>query len=135
MTNDESRPALLYAAMEYRAAGLCALPAIRVEKRPAVGPWKPYRMRLPTEAELSAWFDNGPDALCLLCGQTSGNLEVIDFDAGGELFSTWLDRIPPDVRDRLVVETTQSGGRHAIYRCETKIGSTWALHASPDHAG
>jgi len=120
-TNDESRPALLTAAMDYRAAGLCSLPAIRAEKRPSVGSWKPYQTRLPTEAELSAWFANGPDALCLLCGQTSGNLEAIDFDAGGELFSTWWDRIPPDLHDRLVVERSQSGGRHVIYRCEATI--------------
>jgi hypothetical protein len=121
MAHDESNPALLAAATEYRAAGLCALPAIRAEKRPAVGSWKPYQTRLPSEAELSGWFANGRDAVCLLCGQASGNLEAIDFDAGGELFSAWWERVPVALRDRLVVEITQSGGRHVIYRCGAEV--------------
>lgn len=112
------------AAMDYMAAGLCTLPARRAEKRPAVGQWKRYRKRLPTEAELCAWFANEPDAICVLCGQASGQAEIIDFDAGGELFEAWAARIPPDLRDRLVLERTQSGGYHVFYRCaETVCGS------------
>ena len=45
-------------ATQYRHAGLCVLPAKCAEKRPAVGAWKQYRDRLPTEAEVSAWFVN-----------------------------------------------------------------------------
>lgn len=108
-------------ASNYLAAGLCALPAIRAEKRPAVGRWKRYRNKLPTEAELSAWFANEPDAVCILCGSVSGNTEIIDFDAGGELFSAWCDRIPAELLERLVVERTPSGGFHVAYRCDTEI--------------
>ena len=109
------------AANAYLAAGLCVLPAIRAEKRPVVGQWKRYRIRLPTEAELSAWFDNGPDAVCIVCGAVSGNAEMIDFDAGGELFDAWARRIPADLLARLVVETTQRGGRHVFYRCKAPV--------------
>jgi len=116
------------AATDYLAAGLCVLPARRAEKRPAVGRWKQYRKRLPTEAELSAWFANrpgrsgkGPDAICIVCGRVSGNGEMIDFDAGGELFDTWAARIPPDLLARLVIETTQHNGRHVYYRYEAEV--------------
>ena len=109
------------AAMDYLAAGLCVLPARRAEKRPAVGQWKRYRKRLPTEAELSAWFANGPDAVCILCGYASGNNEIIDFDAGGALFQAWCDRIPPELLERLVIERTQSGGYHIDYRFEGAV--------------
>jgi len=112
------------AAYAYLAAGLCVLPAMRAEKRPAVGPWKRYRKRMPTEAELSAWFANGPDAVCILCGRASDNLEIIDFDAGGELFDAWSDKVQataPGLIEKLVVQTTQSGGRHVVYRCEVEI--------------
>ncbi len=71
------------AATDYLAAGLCVLSARRAEKRPAMGRWKQYRNRLPTEAELSAWFANRPDAVCILCGAASNNLEIIDFDLPG----------------------------------------------------
>jgi len=109
------------AAAGYLAAGLCVLPARRAEKRPTVGQWKRYRERLPTAAELAAWFANGPDALCIVCGAVSGNAEMIDFDAGGELFDAWAERIPAEVRARLVIETTQRGGRHVFYRCEAPV--------------
>jgi hypothetical protein len=97
------------------------LPANRGEKRPTVGQWKRYRERLPTEAELSAWFANGPDAVCIVCGAVSGNAEMIDFDAGGELFDAWAGRIAPELLARLAVETSRSGGRHVFYRCEAPV--------------
>jgi len=115
------------AAQGYLAAGLCALPAIRAEKRPAVGRWKQYQKRLPTEAEVSAWLANAPDAICILCGQASGNAEIIDFDAGGELFSAWWQRVPADLRERLVVERTPSGGWHVIYRSQVTIRGNMKL--------
>jgi hypothetical protein len=109
------------AAAGYLASGLCALPAIRAEKRPVVGQWKRFRERLPTAAELSAWFANGPDAVCIVCGAVSGNAEIIDFDAGGELFDAWAGRIAPELMARLAIETTQRGGRHVFYRCEAPV--------------
>ena len=38
-------------AMGYLAAGLSVLPAIRAEKRPSVGSWKPWAERLPSKFE------------------------------------------------------------------------------------
>lgn len=115
------RPSISDVAQAYLSAGLCVLSAIRAEKRPAVGRWKQYQKRLPTPAELSAWMANSPDAVCILCGAASNNAEIIDFDGGGELFSAWWDRIPADLRERLVVERTPSGGWHVIYRCVVAI--------------
>jgi len=131
VTND-SRSTLPTVAQAYRAAGLCVLPAIRVEKRPSIGKWKTFQTRLPTQTELSAWFARDPDAICLICGQVSDNLEIIDFDAGGELFPAWADRIPHALRDRLAIETTQSGGRHVVYRCETQICGNMKLAQRKD---
>jgi len=119
MTNDELRSTLLATANEFLAAGLCALPALRVEKRPAVFSWKPYQTRMPTEGEWSTWSANGPDAICVLCGQASGNLEIVDFDAGGELFAAWWDCVPADLRDKLVIESTQSGAPGRLLKVVT----------------
>jgi len=122
-------------ANAYLSAGLCVLPARRAEKRPAVGSWKRYQRQAPTPAELSAWMANHFDALCILCGKTSGTLELIDFDAGGECFDAWYERLSPDLRDQLVVETTPSGGRHAIYRSETDICGNLKLAQRRDGNG
>jgi len=113
------------AAEKYLASGRCVLPALRAEKRPAVrGRWEPYKTRLPTAAELRAWFANAQDGLCLVCGAVSGNLEMIDFDFAGELFEPWKARVEsasPGLLDRLAVEATPSSGRHAAYRCEADV--------------
>jgi len=127
-----SKRNLQRAATDYLAAGLCVLPARRAEKRPAVGRWKQYRKRLPTEAELSAWFTNDPDAICIVCGHVSGNGEMIDFDAGGELFDAWAALIPPDLLSKLVIETTQRDGRHVYYRCEAKVCGNMKLAQRSD---
>jgi len=111
-------------ARQYQQAGLSVLPANRSEKRPALAGWKDYQSRLPTEAEVMAWFANAHDALCLVTGAVSGNLELLDFDNGGELFNRWSELVEaemPGLMGRLVVETSQSGGWHVIYRCEEKV--------------
>jgi len=117
-------------ALDYRNAGLCALPAIRAEKRPALRTWGKYQKQLPDEDEIEAWFDNGCDGICLLTGAASGNLEVIDFDHGGEAFEPWEKKVEAAMTgllDRLVVETSQSGGWHVVYRCEAAFGGSSKL--------
>ena len=111
----------LATAAAYHATGLSVLPAVRERKFPAVGTWKTYQNRLPSELEISTWFANAHDALCLVCGKVSGNLEVIDFDHAGELFSAWKEKIDSELYAKLVVEKTPSGGYHVAYRCEGEI--------------
>ena len=109
-------------ALNYLAHGLAVLPAERAAKKPAQHlRWKQYTKRLPTEVEVNAWFANGPDALCLLTGAASGNLEAIDFDQKAELFEAWASRIDPALLARLIIQATQSGGLHVIYRCLVAI--------------
>lgn len=119
------------------AAGLCALPAVRRgdEKRVALRSWKPYQSRLPSDDELGSWFgvEPAPDsggAMCLVCGSVSGNLEMIDFDLGGEAFDAWraaVETVAPGLVDRLVIETTPSGGKHVVYRCDAPVSGNTKL--------
>ena len=88
-------PAIADAARAYLSAGLCVLPASRAEKRPAVGRWKQYQKRLPTEAELSAWMANSPDACAFSADRPRATREIMDFDAGGELFDAWCVKVRP----------------------------------------
>jgi hypothetical protein len=108
-------------ARDYRTAGLSILPAWRKEKRPAIKSWKSYQERLPTEIEINAWFTNNHEGVCIVTGKISGNLEIIDFDNKGELFDAWSKNVPGDLFDRLVIESTPSGGWHVIYKCESEI--------------
>jgi len=104
----------------YASSGLCVLPAIREgdDKRVDLRSWKPYQTRLPTSAEHARWFAD-PRDLCIVCGRVSGNLEMIDFDLAGTAFEPWRERVAAvcaGLIDRLVIETTPSGGRHVVYR-------------------
>ena len=108
-------------AESYRKAGLAALPAAKAKKRPSIGGWKTWSKRLPSEMEISAWFANSPDGICIVAGAVSGNLECIDFDAHGELYPAWKEKVAPEVFARLVVERTPSGGLHVLYRCEEPV--------------
>ncbi len=116
-------------ATAYLRAGLCVLPAILEEKRPALRGWKQFQRRLPTERQVRAWFAE-ETSVCVLAGTVSGHLEMIDFDHGGELFDRWAALVAteaPALVERLVVERSQSGGRHAIYRCVSAVSGNRKL--------
>lgn len=115
------RQNMLQSALSYLKSGLTPLPAIRAKKRPSIPLWKQYQSTRPTERQIEEWFANA-DAVCLLTGQASGNLELIDFDFKAELFDEWCAKLPADLLNRLVIETSQSGGKHVIYRCVEPIG-------------
>ena len=104
-------------AAAYLDAGLSVLPAMKARKRPAVGAWKTWSQRLPTDIEVEAWFSNGHEALCVVAGAVSGNLECIDFDQKAEAYPAWCAKIDGSLLSALVVERTPSGGKHVVYRC------------------
>jgi hypothetical protein len=110
-------------ASNYREAGLAVLPADLREKRPAVRSWKEYQRRLPTADEVNNWFP-ADRPMCVVCGAVSGNLEMIDFDFGGELFDRWYDAVTQrdgTLLNRVVIERSQSGGRHVAYRSQDPV--------------
>ena len=118
------------AAKSYLAAGLSVLPATRAKKRPSIRSWKQYQTRLPTAAEVGAWFANRHDALCLICGAVSGNFECLDFDSAGAAWEDFGRVLPPELGERLVFEQTPSGGYHVFYRCSEPVAGNQKLAMS-----
>ena len=120
---------MIKAALRYLRANLCVLPAVRAEKRPAVPRWKEFQRALPSEVQLAAWCRRA-DALCLVCGAVSGNLEMLDFDLGGEAFDAWYAKVrevDTTLPDRLVIEQSPSGGWHVVYRCQEPVSGNLKL--------
>ena len=109
---DRSGYSLLEIAKQYREAGLNVLPADRAKKRP-IGKWKEWTKAV---GDFESVFPKGLafDALAVVCGKTSGGLEVVDFDQKAKAFNDFasfygsLDLFP--------VESTQSGGKHIAFR-------------------
>jgi hypothetical protein len=117
------------AARQYLEAGLCVLPARRDQKRPTV-PWKQFQKRLPTEAEVDAWFANEQTALCILTGAISGHHEMIDFDQLAALFDPWCAKVrvaKPGLLERLTLCKTQNDGRHVPYLSAVEVGGSMKL--------
>jgi hypothetical protein len=85
---------ILQAALDYRKAGLSPIPTSLKTKAPAV-PWKIYQERQATETELREMFKT-VEALGIITGAVSGNLEIQDFDNKAELFSAWAEIVNRD---------------------------------------
>ena len=114
--------------VRYRRAGINVMP-LKTDgsKAPKIS-WKSWQSeRVPAWLIREHFSDNPrrPSGIGLICGATSGNLEVLDFDAP-ELFEPWC-RLVGDISKFPIIETP-SGGRHLIWRCpkiQGNVGLAW----------
>ena len=117
---------LVRAGQAYLKAGLNALPAHAARKCP-VGSWKIYQTQPNADPDS---FRRG-DAVCLVGGKVSGNLEIVDFDLEGELYAPARQRLDAEFGTewtaRLTVERSPSGGYHLAYRCEEPVAGNQKL--------
>lgn len=115
-------------ALTLYRSGLNVLPALRKQKRP-VGAWKQYAQTRPA---FDVAFPAGLsfDALAVVCGATSGGLEIIDFDQRAKLFPAWQGLVG-DKLCGLTVESTQSGGKHVAFRSNS-CGRNQKLATNPE---
>ena len=109
-------------AKQYNDYGLAVLP-VKADKSPASATWKDG---IAPEQFKDAY------GIGIVCGQKSGNLEVLDFD---NHFGDAKKRIKDfseqcEVVKKLVLVQTKSGGYHLIYRCP-EIGGNKKLASKP----
>ncbi|OHB50491.1 MAG: hypothetical protein A2Y10_18000 [Planctomycetes bacterium GWF2_41_51] len=117
-------PNIRETSLAYLQAGLCVLPANVQLKFAALSGWKEFQQRLPYDCELNNWFGNGNTGVCIVTGKVSGNLEMIDFDLKAQAYKKWYDLVQsqsPGLIERIVIERSQSGGLHVIYRCQDEV--------------
>jgi Bifunctional DNA primase/polymerase, N-terminal/Protein of unknown function (DUF3987) len=104
-------------------------------KAPDCGLWAERQKRRTTEQELANWFDPAArrrrHGVGTICGKVSGNLEVLEFDAGGESYQAFKSMADAlglgDLVERIeagYAEQSPSGGIHWLYRCEVVEGNT-----------
>ncbi|MGE4535651.1 MAG: DUF3987 domain-containing protein [Desulfovibrio sp.] len=118
MNHSTNKELLVKAASVFLEVGLSVIAAHK-DKTPC-GPWKAFQAEPAIQHALAATIQREADAIALVCGAVSGNLEMIDFDLKGELYAAWTEIVmgeAPGVLERLVIEKSQSGGWHVIYRC------------------
>src|SRR5690348_2509009 len=72
------------AAYYYISLGLSVIP-IRLDgsKKPFLKEWKPYQSEIANDDDLESWFNPYADTygIGIVCGEVSGNLEVIDIES------------------------------------------------------
>ncbi len=115
---------LLNAALEYRRLGLSVVP-LRANKQ-SMGSWSQYQVTAMSEAQIREAFSwSSTNALGIICGKISQNLEVIDIDARNDLrpnlytrFADALQESLPGFLGRLVIARSRNAGFHLYYRCE-----------------
>lgn len=115
---------LIDKALKYHNAGFSIIP-IDSKKRP-IGPWAESQIK-PVNPENRLTDAHG---IGIVCGQVSGNLEMIDidckYDLTGNLYEDYcksITEINPDIIPKMVIQTTVNGGYHFIYRCSEIEGN------------
>lgn len=119
--------------------GLSVLPVDPLTKKPdeEFGLWKQCQEIPLSDEEIDSVFHKGC-ALAIICGEVSGNLELLDFD-----IPRFWDAFEIECRAKglgellntLIIQETPSGGRHIIYRCPDGIEHNsklaWAPYDNP----
>lgn len=108
-------------ALHYFDAGLNVVP-IRLDgtKAPLVK-WKPLTTQRAERLDVQTWFAK-PAGIGVICGATSGNLEVIDFDDNKPLPIFWSE-VGGELARKLLIVATPDQGCHVYYRCPTIEGN------------
>lgn len=98
----------------YVGYGFSVFPAIHGEKKPAIDEWKPYQTKKPTKEKIQKWLKSGKLNWCIICGEISGNLVVLDFEDKKQAYKIMGSRI---LKQTLVTETG-GGGLHVFFRID-----------------
>lgn len=117
-------------ALKYLSVGLNPLPILPDKKSPLNQEHNTVPMTIDTIKDYSF------EAIGISTGVISGGLEAIDFDLKNAenpsaIMKSFKSKVSMEVLQKLVVQTTQSGGYHFIYRCED-ISSSKKLAKNPD---
>jgi hypothetical protein len=102
------------------------LPHLRSASQGVAKPsWSPFRERLPTDAELTAWFQDGRCNIAVVGGAVSGGLVVLDIESIAA-YDTWR-RFAMALLDDAVIATLPvvgtGQGKHVYFRMPNPVGN------------
>lgn len=116
---------LIKSALFYKKNGLSVI-ATGDNKR-AIMQWKEYQSRIADDNEIKDQFEHSKcKGIAVICGQVSGNLEVIDVDLKNDISDTLWERLKKEISGiikKLYIVNTKSGGIHLYFRCEVIEGN------------
>jgi KaiC/GvpD/RAD55 family RecA-like ATPase len=112
---------MLQWALYYESLGLSIIPTAEGEKRPGLASWTQYQQERPNPNQITLWLEGlyRNSGIGLVTGQVSGNVFVVDADAGqGKVGPETLDDLQMMHDDMPLTwsSKTGGGGRHYFFR-------------------
>jgi hypothetical protein len=113
-------------AKKYIASGFSPIPIIDGEKRPSIKNWQQYAEEPMGLEEASRLFNN-TQSIGLVMG--FDGIQCLDIDSKHftsdeyERFCDHLDEEASDLRSKMIVQRTRSGGFHWIFKCDQIEGN------------
>lgn len=118
------------AALAWFRAGFCVIPPVTTGRKAPLVDWKAYQVERPTAPTMRLWYATGQDSqygVGLLCGQVSGDLEMLELESCVTEDVDFMLSIKRDLKDAGLWdlweslhngyhEFTPSGGLHLLYR-------------------
>jgi hypothetical protein len=116
---------MLDAALRWYEAGCSVIRAATDGTKRPLGEWKTFQSVRAQAETLSQWFADDYPGIGVVCGQVSGNLEMLEFEGRArDLISEFLftlSREDPELSKVLLggyLEVSPSGGLHFFYRVD-----------------
>lgn len=113
-------------AKKYLAHGFSPIPLIDGEKRPSIRNWQQYGEEPMGLQEAESLFQN-TGSIGLVMG--FDGIQCLDIDAKHfrdkeyEVFCERLEEESPGLKDKMIIQTTRSGGFHWIFKCDEIAGN------------
>jgi hypothetical protein len=118
------------AAVDLINLGFSVIPIMKGRKKAAIKWGKYQRERMYVDKVVDV-FQSG-HSIAIVCGGVSGNLECIDFDKP-DLFDKYVEMlrtIRQGLYEKLIGQSTPSGGFHLVYRCAEPVSGNQKLAIS-----
>lgn len=119
---------ILEAALLYKSMGFSVIP-VRSNKR-SLYEWEQYQRQIMSDDELlHAFCHSDAEGIAIICGEVSGNLELIDMDSKndltGKMFESYYDALQTSGFDvlKMTIAQTKNKGYHFYYRCPEISGN------------
>ena len=120
---------MLTHALAAHEAGLCVLPPKGNGMKAPLVPWTTYQHRRSTPDEIRRWYAQGRTGIGVVLGDTSGGLELLEFDdvLAYRHFTSIADKAGiGDLVERIEAGYLEESpnGIHWLYRCSQIEGNT-----------
>lgn len=106
-------------AMKYSENGFSVIP-INSDKTPSIGGWRAFQERPMNQKEVEKYFTEDTYGMALIMG-TEKHLYTVDidlkYDLSGDIYKRFMDKISANIKNKLYIQSTVSGGYHLIFKC------------------